>query len=143
MAIRFVFAMSVVVFFSAGAFGQGNNIKEEIGDLSLIVWKAPAGIDAVVADENAKLSVAFSQPDLQVHDRALLTAYQRMLTYVQAAVQSSKPVDEAIYESYEKVLTEAPADKNLAPMPEGLLITFIPGLVEALTVVPVPDASGN
>jgi|GEM_PF-1548286 len=143
MTGRLVFAMLSFVFFTATAFGQSNNFKEEIGDLSLIVWKAPAGIDAVVADENAKLAVSLGQPDLQDHDRALFLAYQRLLTYVQSAVQNSTPVDEAIYLSYEKVLTEAPADKYLASMPNGLLVTFIPGLVEALTVVQVPDASGN
>mgnify|MGYP007117565358 CR=1 FL=1 len=39
MTGRLVFAMLSFVFFTATAFGQSNNFKEEIGDLSLIVWK--------------------------------------------------------------------------------------------------------
>lgn len=140
---RLVIAALLFMLFQAAGFSQSKNFKEEIGDLSLVMWKAPAGIDAAVADENARLAVSLGQPDLQDHDRALFLAYQRMLTYLQSAVQSSTPVDEAIYQSYEKVMLEAPADKSLAPMPEGVLVTFIPGLVELLTVVPVPDATNN
>jgi len=140
MMSRLVFAMLTFVFFTATAFGQNNNFREEIGDLSSIRWKTPVGIDAVVADENAKIAVSLSQSDLQDHDRALFLAYQRMLTYLQAAVQNNLPVDESIYQSYEKVILEAPADPALAPMPTGMLVTFVPGLVESLAEVPVLDA---
>ena len=66
-----------------------------------------------------------------------------MLDYTQIAIQSGKAVDVSIFESYEKVLDEAPTDKLLSPLPEGILVTFIPILVEVLTEVPVPELSGQ
>ncbi len=115
----------------------------EIGDYSKVVWRPLAGLNAVIAQEDARLDGFLATPDLQERDRAIYTAYKRMLAYTQVLIQDSKPVDEAIFEGYEKVLAEAPNDKQLELLPEGLLMTFIPVLVEVLAEPQVPDMSGQ
>jgi hypothetical protein len=66
-----------------------------------------------------------------------------MLDLVLSNAQANKPLDEAVYDSYEQVLKESLVDSDLKPAPQGLLITFVPGLIEVLTVAPEADASGQ
>lgn len=114
-----------------------------IGDYSKVVWRPITDMTSVIAQEDTRMDAYLATPDLQDSDRAIYIAYKRMLAYTQALIQDNKPVDEAIFEGYEKVIAEAPGDKYLAFLPEGLLMTYIPVLVEALAEVPVPELSGN
>lgn len=137
LPVLFCFSLTSV------AFGQGLDHWKEIGDFSNNVWKTPAGIEASISQEHARMDLALTQPDIQDADRAMYLSYKRMLDYSQVNIQAGKPVDEAIFESYDKVLAEIPADKALSHIPEGILVTFIPVLVEALTEVPTPVLSGQ
>lgn len=136
---RVLFPMLVFVFFAATAFGQSQDFKEEIGDLSSKEWKSSGSIDATVAEENARLATILGQLDVQPEDRSLFLAYQRLLGYVQSATQAGNPVNDAIIASYEKVLAEVPHDTALKNMPEGSLMTLMPGLVEMLSAIPMPE----
>jgi len=140
---KLVLSAFFCLVFSGVAFSQGLDHWKEIGDFSHNFWKPAAGIDASMVQEHARMDLALTQVDIQDVDRAIYLSYKRMLDYTQIAVQSGKAVDVSIFESYEKVLAEAPTDKLLSPLPEGILMTFIPVLVEALTEVPVPDVSGQ
>ncbi|MBK9335076.1 MAG: hypothetical protein IPM98_00250 [Lewinellaceae bacterium] len=139
MMSRLALALLLFAFSSAVAFGQSNDFREEIGDLSSIVWKTSTGIDVVVAEENARLAVVLSQPGLQQQDRSLFLSYQRLVGYVQSAAQAGTPLDAAIFKSYEKVLAEVPHDVNLKHLPDGALMTLVPGLLELLSQVPTPE----
>ena len=77
---------------------------------------------------------------MQLDEKATFLAYQRLLNYIQSNLQAGKTPQEAIMLSYEQVVAEAPKDADLAYMPEGLLASFVPGLVEAFTEAPVPQA---
>lgn len=136
---KLVFPLLISMFFAATVFGQSKDFKEEIGDLSSKEWKSSGSIDATVAEENARLATILGQPDLQPEDRSLFLAYQRLLGYVQSATQAGNPVNDAILTSYEKVLVEVPLDLDLKYMPEGALMALVPGLVELLSAIPVPE----
>jgi hypothetical protein len=136
---RLAFVLLLFTFSNAVTFGQSNNFREEIGDLSSIVWKTPTDIDVVVAEENARLAGLLSQPGLQLQDRSLFLSYQRLVGYVQTAAQAGTSPDVAILKSYEKVLSEVPHDVDLKHLPEGSLMTLVPGLVELLSQVPTPE----
>jgi hypothetical protein len=140
---KLVLPVLFCVVFSGVAFSQGLDQWKEIGDFSQNVWKPAVGMDASMAQEHARMDLALTQVDIQDVDRAIYLSYKRMLDYTQIAIQSGKAVDVSIFESYEKVLDEAPTDKLLSPLPEGILVTFIPVLVEVLTEVPVPELSGQ
>ncbi|MEQ1744257.1 MAG: hypothetical protein ABMA02_02445 [Saprospiraceae bacterium] len=138
--LRAVLLVLVSTFFCSLAGAQGIDLKTEIGDLTAIVWKPTSGIELVVADETAKMDIALSPTDLEARDQALYRSYQRLLGHILTAVQGGKPVDEAIYIGYEKVLEDINKVPGLQEIPEGVLITYIPGLVESLTE---PNISGN
>lgn len=124
-------------------YGQNADVRQEIGDLSAIQWKNATAFEAAIAQEDAKMDDYLAAPNLPEGDRALYLSYQRMLELVMSNVQSSKPLDEAVYDSYEQVLEESRINPDLKPAPSGLLITYIPGLIEVLTAVPQADASGQ
>ena len=128
---------------SLSAFGQNSDPKQDIGNLTGIVWKAAPGVSDVVAQEQSKMDLALTTPGMPLDERALFLSYRRLVTYIQADFQGGMPVDDALVTNYEKVLTEAPSDPDLKHLPPGLLRTFIPGLIEALTEVPQPQALGN
>jgi hypothetical protein len=128
--------------FSGLSSAQGLSPREEIGDLSHILWKEPVGLDAVLAAEHERIDLALTHPAMGDEERALFLAYRRLLNYFQAAMANA-PVQEALVASYEKVLAEAADDKDISAMPAGLLITFIPGLVESLAEAPQIDLSGQ
>ena len=134
-----VFFTLSFAFFTAAAYGQNKNFKEEIGDLSSKVWKTSVGIAETVTDENARMATILGQPDLQQQDRSLFLSYQRLLNYIDVSTQAGMPVGEAIVGSYEKVIGEVPYDVDLKHLPEGALMTLVPQLVELLSAVPVPD----
>ncbi len=99
-------------------------------------------MDAVLAAEHERIDLALTHPAMGDEERALFLAYRRLLNYFQAAMANA-PVQEALVASYEKVLVEAADDKDISAMPAGLLITFIPGLVESLAEAPQIDLSGQ
>ena len=124
-------------------YGQNADVRQEIGDLSAIQWKNVPAFEAAVAQEDSKIDGYLAAPNLPAEDRALYLSYQRMLELVMSNVQLSKPLDEAVYDSYAQVLEESQINPDFKPAPQGLLITFVPGLIEVLTEVPQADASGQ
>ncbi len=135
-------SLGFFLVFSGLSLAQGLSPREEIGDLSHIFWKEPSGLEAVLAAEHARIDLALTHPAMGDEERALFLAYRRLLNYLQASM-SNMPVQEALVESYEKVLAEAADDKDISAMPAGLLIAFIPGLVESLAEAPQIDISGQ
>lgn len=135
------FLVALSVFFSVAAFSQtATSPANEIGDLSGILWKSVPAMEETFVSEKARMDVALTQTDLSLSDRALYLSYQRLLDYVRTGVQGGAPVNEVIVQEYEKVLEEAPKDVVLKHLPDGVLITYIPGLVEALAETPTPAA---
>lgn len=134
-----VFALFLCLFSASAAFGQGIDPKAVIGDLSTVQWKTTSEVDQVIVQEHDRMDVALNEPGLPDEDRALFLGYQRMLGYVQAAVQATKPLDDAILYGYTQTAADAPADPDLKLMPEGALLDLVPGLVELLIAVPVAE----
>ena len=138
-----VLVLSLVAILPSLAYSQNADVRQEIGDLSAIDWKNVPAFEAAIAQEDARIDGYLAAPGLSSEDRALYLSYQRMLDLVLSNAQANKPLDEAVYDSYEQVLKESLVDPDLKPAPQGLLITFVPGLIEVLTVAPEADASGQ
>ncbi|MDX2134139.1 MAG: hypothetical protein SFV52_05115 [Saprospiraceae bacterium] len=134
-----VFALFLFLFSASVAFSQGLDPKAVIGDLSTVQWKATSEVDQVLVQEHNRMDVALNEPGLPDEDRALFLGYQRMLGYVQSAVQATKPLDDAILYGYTQTVADAPSDPDLKLMPEGALLSLVPGLVELLIAVPVAE----
>jgi hypothetical protein len=128
----------LVLFCCFPAFSQNSGAAQDLGDLSEVKWKVAADVNTTLAVEQAKMTLALSSPTVADDEKALFKGYQRLLNYIQAEMLSGKPLDEAIMVAYDQVLAEAPKDTDLSLMPSGLLMTYVPGLVEALTFAPIP-----
>ncbi len=124
-----VLILLVAVFFAVPVFSQ------DLNDLNGVTWKTTADLSASLAQESAQTDVTLAQPGLPAVDQAIFKAYKRLLGYVQSDLQANVPVADAIVKNYEKVIAEAPKDADLAEMPEGVLATYLSGLVEALSAV--------
>lgn len=122
---------------------QTSSVREALSYLSEVAWREPTDALSVMNAERARYQLALAWPEIPSVDKAIYKAYLRLLDYIELALQNGKTMEEAILESYQKVVAEAPADPDLKEMPEGILFTFIPGLVEALTEVPIPQLSGQ
>lgn len=131
-------ALLFSAFCCAVAFGQSPSAAQEIGNLAGKEWQSAVNLNNSLSAERAKMDVMLAAPGLPKSDRSLFLAYQQLLDYIKADVQSGSPVDQAIVKNYEKVLEGAPKDPNLMFMPPNSLIALVPGLLEALTVLPVP-----
>lgn len=138
-----VLSLLFCFFLGWNAQAQSGSVREELGYLSNVAWREPADALLVMNAERDRYQTALAWPDIPSVDKAVYTAYLRLMDYVEIALQGGKTLDEAILESYEKVVAEAPADPDLKEMPDGILFTFIPGLVEALTEPHVPQLSGQ
>lgn len=136
MASTVFFTLLFSALFCTSAFSQ-TNLQQDVGDLSAIVWKHTLQLNQSLAQERDRMDVALTQPDLTDADRSLYLSYKRLVNYVEVDILASKPVNEAIATNYEKVLAEAPNDPDLKFLPDGVLATYLPGLIEALTEVPV------
>lgn len=134
---------AIGVFSIWSAQGQSGSIREELGYLSQVTWQSPADAVSAMNAERARYNAALAWPALPSVDKAIYKAYLRLLDYTEVLLQNGKTLDEAIVEAYEKVMAEAPADPELKEMPEGILFTYIPGLVELLTEVHIPQLSGQ
>ena len=84
------------------------------------------------------MTLALSRASLASDEQALYKAYQRLLTHLQAEIQAGHPLDAAIVKAYEIVLSDAANDPEIKNLPEGHLITFVPGLLEVLQEVQTP-----
>lgn len=109
-------------------------------DMKLVNWKSNVELTQTLSAEISKVEGMLNTPDLQPVDQSIYKAYKRMLTYTQQNIQNALPVDEAISKGYLLVLNEAPKDPELNKLPEQMLGTYLPGLVEMLTAVHVPVA---
>jgi len=132
-----MFVMLFCACFTSNASAQ-TSAASDLGDLSAVNWKATADLNLSIAVEQAKANLALSAPSMQLDEKALYLSYTRMLNYIQTNLQAGKTADEAIALSYEQVLSEAPKDADLTYLPDGLLATFVPSLVETFTVSPKP-----
>ncbi len=84
------------------------------------------------------MEAALATPGLQSADRSLFLAYERLLQYIKLDIQGGRPVGEAILADLKRIIAEAPKDTDLANMPDGIIGTYIPGLVEILQEQPKP-----
>ena len=128
------------------AQSSSSTVREDLGGLRDIAWREPSDAVSVIDAERDRYRnfLSASWPGgIPGADQALFKAYIKLLDYVEQALQGGKTLDDAIVESYEKVMTEAPTDPELKEMPEGILFTYLPGLVEALTEVQQPQLSGQ
>ena len=107
------------------------------GFITTVDWKGSSELNLTIANEQSKMDQNLSIPTLAQDEKALFLGYKRMLNHIQTHIQSGKPMEEAIVLAYEQVLAEGPKDPELALMPEGLLGTMVPGLIESLTQTPV------
>lgn len=135
---KLLVASLFVIFSSSLLQAQQAGIQDQIGDLSEQVWKSGADIDITAQEEIARMDAAIADGNTPDPDRALFTAYKRLVGYIQLGVQGGKPVGEALFESYDKVIAESATDPDMKSMPEGALINLVPTLVESLIAVPVP-----
>lgn len=138
LSVKNILLMLVMLFCGLTAYSQTPSVVEQIGDISNNKWKTAADLNLSLAGEDAKMVLLLNNPSLMEADKAVYKAYQRLLGYIQSDLQAGKTVDQAIIGSYEKVLVDVVADPELKYMPEGLLLSYIPGLVETLNEVPVP-----
>lgn len=138
LSVKNILLMLVMLFCGLTVYSQTPSVVEQIGDISTNKWKSAADLNLSLAGEDAKMVLLLNNPSLIEPEKALFKAYQRLLGYIQSDLQTGKPVDQAIIGSYEKVLVDAVVDPELKNMPEGLLLSYIPGLIETLNEVPVP-----
>jgi hypothetical protein len=116
-------------------FSQNATTEQPFGDLSSVKWKTTSDIGSAIEQEQAKMSLAMSAPDLAEDENAVYHSYDRLLGYVLVELQDNKPVEEAILTAYDKVIVESETDIALKQLPSGILATYIPGLIEVLTEV--------
>lgn len=88
------------------------------------------------------MATALSPSSLAADEKALYKASNRLLVYLQVDIQAGKALDDAILESYVKVLNDSTTDPELKNMPSGQLATFVPGLVEVLAA-PIKPTTAN
>lgn len=137
LARRMALVVIVLVFFSALAFGQNADPKQDLGDLSSIVWKSSPALTDALGEERVKTDITLAAPGLPDVDRSIFLSYRLLLDYIQAEIQGGKAVADAVAESYEKVLSEAPENPGLKLLPAEGLLNQIPTLIEALAETPV------
>jgi hypothetical protein len=131
--------LAISLLSSLPSFAQVYNGPDSLQLLS-IVWKANGEVLKTLHDESTQLDAYLSSPGLQEVDHAVFLSEKYMVTYLQEDVQSGKLLNEAIMKSYKKVLTDAKNDPSMALLPDGMLGTYIPRLIESLTAVPKPNA---
>lgn len=130
-------ALLVSAFFYSTASGQ-NDTGTDLGYLSSTNWKTVPNLNISIAQEQSKVALTLSAPNMPLDEKALFLSYQRMLTYIQTNLQAGNSAHEAIKISYAQVLAEAPKDPALSYLTEGMLAIFLPALVESLTQTPIP-----
>ena len=136
---RFLVTTALFIFGVSFLQAQQSPIRNQTGDLSQMNWKSSSGIDELVQSETARMDFIIAQPDTPDADRALYRGYKRLVHYIHLGIQNGKPVEEALYDGYDKVIAESADDPELKEMPEGALINFVPTLIESLMVVPVAE----
>lgn len=142
LSVKWCLSLMTVALFSIPVFSQTVTPEQEVGDLSKIKWVDNSSIAPVLNQEKTRMDVALSPATVAPDEAALYKAYKRMLDYLNTNLQAGKAVDASILEAYEKVLAEAGSDPELKYMPQGVLATYIPGLVEILTV-PIKAETAN
>lgn len=141
---RFFFGITIATCFllsliSTDIKSQTDNGPASI-DMKNTAWKSKIDLDQTLTSEKIKVEEILTTPGLQPVDKSIYKAYSRMLTYIQQYIQNNLQVDEAISKGYQSVIDEAPKDPELSLLPDHMLGTYLPGLVEMLAAVNVPVA---
>lgn len=134
----FVFAL-MTLFCTSQVSAQTDNGPASI-NMNAITWKSNPEITQTLTAEIERTDVLLSTPGLQAEEQSIYKAYKLMLTYIQLHIQNNVPAQDAITKGYQQVLHEAPKNQDLANLPDQMLGTYLPGLVEMLSAVPAPVA---
>ena len=134
----FVFGL-MTLFGTSQVSAQTDNGPASI-NMNAITWKSNPELAQTLTTEKERVDVFLNTPGLQAEEQAIYKAYNLMLTYIQQHIQNNVPAQDAITKGYQQVLNEAPKNQELAKLPDQMLGTFLPGVVEMLSATPVPVA---
>ena len=141
---RFFVSMAIVLCCLLSLVSNDIKAQTDNGPASIAMkntnWKSKIELDQTLTAEIVKVEEMLTTPGLQPVDQSIYKAYSRMLTYIQQYIQNNLQVDEAINKGYQTVIDEAPKDPELSLLPDHMLGTYLPGLVEMLAAVNVPVA---
>jgi hypothetical protein len=135
-----VFVIATIIFlcpFQAEA--QTDNGPTSI-NMTAVTWKSNPEIAQTLTTEKERVDVLLSAQGLQPEELSIYKAYNLMLTYIRQHIQNNIPSQDAITKGYQQVLNEAPKNQDMAHLPDQMLGTYLPGLVEMLSETPVPVA---
>jgi hypothetical protein len=111
---------AIIMVSTVTVFAQSN--EPAIGTLSetpvLIVseWKSRLDYTAVINSFKTSTASILAEANLQQSKKALYTGFDRLLTYMQADVESNFELGNIADKNYKKVVQEAPSDPILINM---------------------------
>ena len=79
-------------------------------------WKSISDFSEVIASERLVANHKINAPGLPLPQVALYRGYDRMLSYVQADIAASLPLDGIVQNNFQRVLQETPNDPLLSSM---------------------------
>jgi len=133
-----VFVMAIISLFCPSIVGAQTDNGPASINMSAVTWKSNPEIAQTLTAEKERVDVLLSTPGLQQDEQAIYKAYNLMLTYIQQHIDSNIPTEDAIAKGYQQVLNEAPKNQELAKLPDHMLGTYLPGVVEMLSASPAP-----
>ena len=135
-----VFVIAIISFLCPSQVGAQTDNGPASINMSAVTWKSNPEIAQTLTTEKERVDILLNTPGLQAEEQSIYKAYNLMLTYIKQHVENNVPTEDAIAKGYQQVLNEAPKNQELAKLPDHMLGTYLPGLVEMLSATPVPAA---
>jgi hypothetical protein len=101
-------------------------------DLAVNGWKESGDYNAILAQERTLAGHEISNANQNAARVALYTAYDRLLSYMQADMAVKNPIETIADINYKKVVLETPADPILKDMDTGEFSVLYGNLVSKL-----------
>ena len=135
-----VFVIAILSLFSPSQIGAQTDNGPASINMSAITWKSNPEIVQTLTAEKERVDGLLNTPGLQADEQSIYKAYSLMITYIHQHIQNNVSTEDAISKGYQQVLNEAPKNQELAKLPDQMLGTYLPGLVEMLSATPAPVA---
>lgn len=135
-----VIVIAIISLFCPSQVGAQTDNGPASINMNAITWKSNPEIAQTLTTEKERVDILLSTPGLQAEEQSIYKAYHLMLTYIQQHIQNNVSTEDAIAKGYQQVLNEAPKNQELAKLPDYMLGTYLPGLVEMLSATPAPVA---
>ncbi len=104
----------LLFFFTSFLYAQsGASLK---GNPDGYQWKETAAIVQIIQQEKAETDASLTTPDLSDWSRAMLEAYQSLLTYTLAEIPGQHDMSDALSKAFHAMQTEQVADPKSRAM---------------------------